>query len=100
MAITKAQKAEAKARKEEAARKFGANLRELREQRGFTPHQIAEPLAQTPDSILKYERGVREPALSQLLALSDIFQVSVDRLLKGGEFRPRAGRIVPIRRTP
>jgi transcriptional regulator with XRE-family HTH domain len=62
---------------------FGRSLRALREDRGLVAKDVAELLNLNTDTILKYERGEREPSLLTLIRLSHLFGVSVDRLITG-----------------
>ena len=62
---------------------FGRSLRALREDRGLVAKDIAELLNLNTDTILKYERGEREPSLLTLIRLSLLFGVSIDRLITG-----------------
>lgn len=62
---------------------FGRSLRALREDRGLVAKDIAELLNLNTDTILKYERGEREPSLLTIIRLSLLFGVSTDRLITG-----------------
>ena len=66
-----------------AAEMFGRSLRSLREDRGLVAKDIAELLNLNTDTILKYERGEREPSLLTIIKLSLLFGVSMDRLITG-----------------
>ena len=57
---------------------FSERLRELRTQRGFSQQDLADRTNQTKQAISQYERGVRRPDMDMLLALCDIFNVSMD----------------------
>ncbi|MGY9003542.1 MAG: helix-turn-helix domain-containing protein [Rhodospirillales bacterium] len=62
---------------------FGRSLRAFREDRGLVAKDIAELLNLNTDTILKYERGEREPSLLTLIRLSLLFGVRIDRLITG-----------------
>jgi len=66
-----------------AAEMFGRSLRALREDRGLVAKEVAELLNLNTDTILKYERGEREPSLLTLIRLSLLFGISTDRLITG-----------------
>ena len=66
-----------------AAEMFGRSLRALREDRGLVAKEIAELLNLSTDTILKYERGEREPSLLTLIRFSLLFGISIDRLITG-----------------
>lgn len=68
---------------------FPERLRELRTQRGFSQQDLAVRTDQTKQAISQYERGVRRPDMDTLLALSDIFNVSVDYLTGKEDVTPR-----------
>lgn len=63
--------------------KFEENLRELRKQHGLSQEELAEKLNVSRQSISKYENGSAYPELDKILALCELFQCSVDDLLKG-----------------
>lgn len=80
---------------ERAARKrLGANIKLLREQRGWDVPALAEQLAVTDDALRKYERGDRQPSLLQIIYLADVFGVSLDLLLIGDAKTRKPPRIV------
>ena len=66
-----------------AAERFGSNLREFREMRGLTAKDVGEIVGLNTDTILKYERGEREPSILTLIAFCHLFGVSFDRLIVG-----------------
>lgn len=61
---------------------FARNLRDLRIERGMTQQQLAERLDVNYCTVSLYESGKREPGYKKLLTISQIFNVSVDYLLK------------------
>lgn len=73
------------------AHSFGKRLRELRQERGWKQGQVERALTLRPGVVSQYERGLREPGFDLLLALADLFEVSVDYLLG----RPGAIRAWP-----
>jgi len=68
---------------------FSERLRELRIQRGFSQQDLADRTDQTKQAISQYERGVRRPDMDMLLALCDIFNVSLDYLTGKEDVTPR-----------
>lgn len=62
---------------------IGIILKELRQSKGLTQKEIASSLIITPQTISKWENGISSPSLEMLVALSEIYEVSVDDLLKG-----------------
>ena len=58
----------------------------LRRQKGLSQAQLAEQLGVSPSAVGMYEQGRREPSADTLVALSEVFGVSVDYLLTGKPF--------------
>ena len=56
-------------------------LRELRKERGLTQKQVAEELFVCTNTYIKWEEGLRNPPIEQLIALSAFFEVSVDYII-------------------
>ena len=63
---------------------------QLRKANGFTQEELAEKLNVSRQSVSKWESGQSVPELEKLVALSEIFQVSTDHLLKPSD----VGRIL------
>ena len=61
---------------------FSEKLLELRRREGLSQEQLADRLGVTRQSVSKWESGAAAPELSKLVALSDLFGVSVDYLVK------------------
>ncbi|MDE6455313.1 MAG: helix-turn-helix domain-containing protein [Dysosmobacter sp.] len=61
---------------------FSEKLLELRRREGLSQEQLADRLGVTRQSVSKWEGGTAAPELSKLVALSDLFSVSVDYLVK------------------
>lgn len=61
---------------------FSEKLLELRRKEGLSQEQLADRLGVTRQSVSKWESGAAVPELSKLVALSDLFSVSVDYLVK------------------
>lgn len=59
----------------------------LRRQKGLSQAELAKRLGVSPSAVGMYEQGRREPSAETLVALSEVFQVSVDYLLTGKPFR-------------
>ena len=60
---------------------FAARLRELRARAGFTQDQVAQRLPCHESAVSRWESGSRFPTGADLVALADLFEVSVDDLL-------------------
>ena len=54
--------------------------KELRETRGFTLSQAAQAAHVTKAAVCMWESGARQPGLASMLALADLYGVSLDAL--------------------
>ena len=61
---------------------FSEKLLELRRQAGLSQEELADRLGVTRQSVSKWEGGAAMPELSKLIALSELFSVAVDYLVK------------------
>lgn len=61
--------------------RIGDNIKSLRKSRGLGGKDLAEMLGVTQSTISGYERGTREPSLSTVIAICDIFHVKAHDLL-------------------
>lgn len=64
---------------------FNNNLYELRKQKGFSQEELANRLNVSRQTISKWEVGESTPDMEKLVAISDLFEVSLDELVKGEE---------------
>lgn len=64
---------------------FSEKLLTLRKAKGMTQEQLAEKLDVSRQSISKWESGQAVPELEKIVALSAIFDVTTDYLLKLSE---------------
>jgi len=58
-------------------------LKEVRENAGLTQEQFAEKLDISRQAVSKWERGLSMPDIENLMYISDIFNVSLDTIIKG-----------------
>ncbi len=65
---------------------FEKRLTELRKQYGYSQYKMAELLGIKQPSYIRYENGTSEPKQEILVAIADIFDVSVDYLLGRSNF--------------
>ena len=61
----------------------------LRRAQGWSQAELARRLRISPSAVGMYEQGRREPSLSAVVALSRVFEVSVDYLLTGAALTGR-----------
>lgn len=64
---------------------FCEKLMELRRKAGLSQEQLADRLGVTRQSVSKWESGAAMPELGKLIALSELFGVSIDYLVKDGD---------------
>jgi transcriptional regulator with XRE-family HTH domain len=62
---------------------FGRNLTKLRKQKGWSQEKLADELNVSRQTIYAWETGGATPDASKLLAIKQLFNVSVDDLLDG-----------------
>lgn len=62
---------------------LGARIASLRTSLGFSQAELARRLHISPSAVGMYEQGRREPSVDTLIALSQVFGVSLDYLLSG-----------------
>ena len=65
---------------------LGEKIKKYREEKKITQVEVAEILGVKPATISKYETGALEPNIESLKKLAELFEVSVDELLKEDEF--------------
>ncbi len=59
---------------------FGERLKEIRQEKGVGQIELSNAIGVSKGIISLWENGLREPKLSNLIALSKYFQVSIDYL--------------------
>jgi len=67
------------------SRKIGAYISNLRKERDWTQMELAEYLNVTHQAVSKWERGESLPDIATFPRLAELFGVTVDDLLNGGE---------------
>ncbi len=65
---------------------FGSNLRALRAERRISQAALAKAVGVTQQAVSEWESGNMEPTLSNLWALADFFEISVDVLIGRRDF--------------
>jgi len=63
----------------------GKIIKEIRENAGLTQEQFAEKLAISRQAVSKWERGAALPDIENIMYISDLFNVSLDTIVKGDE---------------
>ena len=64
---------------------FNNKLYDLRKQKGFSQEELANRLNVSRQTISKWEVGESTPDMEKLVAISDLFGVSLDEMVKGEE---------------
>ena len=74
-----------KEQNEKLAREIGNRINKLREQNNMSVEQLSECLGGmvSEQAIYKWERGASIPMVDNLIALSKIFNVSMDYIVRG-----------------
>ena len=62
---------------------FGNRLFELRKQRGLSQEELANRLNVTRQTVSKWEVGDSTPDMDKLIALGEVFEISMDELMLG-----------------
>ncbi len=62
---------------------FQTLLYQLRKEKGFTQAELGEKLGVTDKAVSRWETGESFPETAQLIPLADIFDITVDELLRG-----------------
>jgi transcriptional regulator with XRE-family HTH domain len=62
--------------------KFQDKLQVLRKQKGMSQENLAEKVGLSRQAVAKWEAGQSYPDMTNLIALSDLFRISIDKLVK------------------
>lgn len=68
--------------------KMGAFLRELRKEKGLTQEQLGEKIHVTGKTVSRWETGTYMPPVEMLLALSELYGVSMNEIVSGRRLSP------------
>ena len=61
--------------------KFHENLLQLRQKNGLKQQDVADGAGLSLRGYQNYERGLREPQMTALIALADFYDLSLDELV-------------------
>lgn len=75
---------------------LGTRIHTLRTQKGLSQGDLAERLGVSRQSVSKWETDASVPELEKLLALSDLFDLSLDELVRGDAPTPAAPDPSPV----
>lgn len=65
--------------------KFQDKLQVFRKEKGMSQEKLAEVIGVSRQAVAKWEVGQSYPEIDKLIALSDLFRVSIDRLVKDND---------------
>lgn len=63
--------------------KFSEKLRQIRKEKGLSQEELSDLVDVSRQSVSKWESGQAYPEIEKLIILSDLFEVSMDELIKG-----------------
>lgn len=63
--------------------KLQDNLIQLRKQKGYSQEELAYQLGISRQSVSKWESGMSTPELDRLIEIADLYEVSLDELIRG-----------------
>ena len=63
-------------------------IQDLRKKKGLSQEQFADILGVSRQAVSKWEMGQSLPEVEKLIAMSQLFEVTVDYILKGGDASP------------
>lgn len=76
---------------------LGIRIQNLRKQNGMSQEELAEKIGVTRQAVSKWESEQSTPDMENIIAISDLFSVTTDYLLKGDEIKKDNGkRIIEI----
>jgi len=70
---------------------FHDKLQKLRKEKGLSQETLADMLGVSRQAVSKWESGQTYPETDKLIALSDVFGVTVDSLIKDGDLQEDGG---------
>ncbi|MCM3720289.1 helix-turn-helix domain-containing protein [Fictibacillus phosphorivorans] len=64
---------------------FGEKLKNERKKKGWSQEELAEKLFVSRQSVSKWENGQNYPSIEVIIKLSDLFEITIDELLRSDE---------------
>ena len=64
---------------------LGAQLKKLRESKGFSQEDVAKKIGVTRQAVYKWENDKSCPDIDNLILLSEMYNVTLDELIKGNQ---------------
>ena len=69
--------------KEAAKKRIGEQIRKIRKNENLSQEQLGQKMNVTRQAIYKWESGKGYPDIQNLIMLSELFEISLDELIKG-----------------
>lgn len=73
--------------------KVGEKIKRIRKMAGMTQEELAEKMNVSRQTISKWEKEISSPDLESAIILCDLFEISLDDFLKGGQDVEREEKI-------
>ena len=80
--------------------KFGTRIYNLRKGKGLSQSELGSLVGVTNKAVSKWENGEAKPAISQLMKLSKVFEVSMDEIIDNKEINVKQIRKIVITGGP
>jgi len=64
-------------------------LKNFRIKNKMTQEQLADKIHVSHQTISKWEQGINTPSIDNLMILSDLYNISLDELIRGGNYLKR-----------
>lgn len=64
---------------------LGSQLKKLRESKSFSQEDVARKVGVTRQAVYKWESNKSYPDIDNLILLSELYEVTIDELIKGSE---------------
>jgi transcriptional regulator with XRE-family HTH domain len=77
--------------------KFEERIQLIRKEKGLSQEEFAEKLGVSRQAVAKWEAGLSYPDVDNLIAISSIFKISIDCLLKPEEDECSRNPITPVK---
>jgi transcriptional regulator with XRE-family HTH domain len=68
---------------------FNEKLRKLRKEKGLSQEELADIIGVSRQALSKWESGSSYPEMEKLIALSGLFGVTIDSLVKDSDLKKR-----------
>jgi len=78
---------------------FQERIQQIRKEKGFSQEDLAEKIGISRQAVAKWEAGLTYPEVDNLIAISSLFKISIDSLLKSEQdecsnYQPKAKKVL------